>query len=229
MKMGSVLMGIMSEIEKQRINNDFVYMMLYSSEHIADRDHYHRELAKSLLNYLHIEPDHPTDKVAQCMREIVGLDPKTPPAFNADHEKLDPTVDAYNRHMWQVGCTAILAFTDTMGEEHLVARKCALDALLFMNLNLRPQFLAWLMKNDSGVCETDVRVINRAGLCVFAMRDVNSSLQAFVNGVKRLETVVSHLRGMYPIRVGVYNPVDWSETDEVLPEFPMDFCLEDVD
>lgn len=217
----------MEMVEQQRIKGDFIYMMLYSANDDHARAHYHRELAKALLNYLHIRPDDPHDQIAECMRKVAGLDPTTPPQFATEEFTDSPKLNEYIHHMIHDCCCATLTFMGTMSDAQPVIRKCAQDGLLFMNLHLNPPFLQWLMESDPSIRATDVQVHNKQWLQIFSKKDIRESLQQLVNSVMTLETVVAYLRGAYITCVGTVNPGAYEEDgDSMVPDIPSDFCID---
>lgn len=214
-------------VEEQRIHNDFIYMMLFSPNDDHARAHYHRELAKRLLNYLHILPNDPHSNIAECMRKIADVDPATLPQFVDDTFTDSEKINEYIHHMIDNCCCAILTYTGIMAEPQPVIRKCAQDGLLFMNLHLNPPFLQWLIESNPNACATDVRVCDKEWLQIFSKKDIRQTLQQLVNSVQTLDTAVAHLRGAYITCVGTANPVAYKGDDEdLLPEIPNDFCLD---
>lgn len=219
----------MDIVENQRVSNDFIYMMLYSAadNDVYAREHYHKELATSVLNYLHIRADDPTDPIASCMRLVAKVDATAPQKFEAEKLHAQAWTNEYIYHMWHDCCCAIKAHMVRIDDSQETIQKTAMDALLFISLHLHPPFLNWLLESDPAVRPTDVAVLDKVWLQIFTGRDVREAISQLVNGVMTLETAVAHLRGTYVMLIGVYNPsVNTEDESDMMPDIPDDFCID---
>ncbi len=223
-------MRIMPDIERQRANNDFMYMMLFSctEEHIATRAWYHREMAARVLHLLGVDPGSPNDVVAVCMRKFV--DNALPPlpadtiARGEDvRRKLPETESARIHFAYRTLCTNIDAvFQPPVTIE---TRKTVQDVLLFFNLLMFPGFLQWLRECDPAACPDDVHVLDPDKLYVFVTRYVSSCFNMSMPGVQPIQDLVMNLRNSYVLHVGTYNPDAPVRAMDALPDIPDDYQM----
>jgi hypothetical protein len=220
---GMNIMKVMVDIEELRAKHDFCYKMLYAANAEAYREHYHAEIGARLLSYLGLSAAAPANEVVLCISKYTNVTAETrqdpayaytgPPSY--EREALLTT--------WETFCAAVLSNTRAGVVSKVDDRKLGQDALLFMHLAYNPPFIDWLRNGDPDENADDVPVLNADQLFVFGARDVAHSVHLFNNTASiRLEDMVTHLRGHYPISVGVYNP-DMGSPDEDFPDIPDDY------
>lgn len=225
---GMELMQMMPHIEALRAKNDFVYMMLYSSERIPEREYYIEHIMARVLAFLGIAPDAPHNSVAMCVRTYVGALPELDEDACAPENTLANVEREYICNTWITACTAINTSAKVVSAEFAVIRKNVHDTLLFLALSYYPDFLKWLRNCNPVEYHDDVFVLNPNALLIFADRVVRPSIESFLNCTVSFSDMVAHLTGSYVITVGVYEPsedAEHTEKSDFMPDIPDDYQM----
>jgi len=225
---GMELMQIMSHIERQRAAKDHVYMMLFSSENIAERAHYHGEMATRVLHMLGTHVADPENSVARCVREYVCASPPQLPdavakACTASFARIPRMRAEAIATVYHTACTLFL--NAARGADPIKHRKAVQDAFLFLNLLWFPDYLEWLCSSDPVSNPDDVPVLDPDTLRNFVVADVSKAFNACIGAAKKFEDMVSELNANYILRVGAYNPDMHSLPSTDLPDFPDDYRM----
>lgn len=215
-------------VQPKRMERDYVYFMLMT----RDRESHHEQmccLACIILETLRIDPDHPTDPVAKCMRKVVS--PKLSEHPNAKRINPEDTTQAASTSMqksilsWRNVALAIDSYLNNIGEwetsqsiklEYRI--KDAQDALLFSALVLCRPFFEWFQKADDSSVDIKDRnpnsptIYHKERFISFARNNLPLLLENLMNGTQSrmsgIDEYVSKCRSMYITIVGVYHPDD---------------------
>lgn len=233
---GMELMQIMPAIERLRATRDHIYMMLFSAEYIAEREHYHHAMGERVLHMLGARADDPENMAAVFVREFVML-PDALPTLDAENARAgaeDVKRQARDKREAQciayaTACTIFLNSARTGDQDdpdrRRKYRKVAQNAFLFLNLLWFPGYLDWLCDADPASHPDDVSVLDPDALRNFVVVDVAKGFKACIGGAKQFEDMVSELTSNYILRVGTYNPDMHAMPTSCVPDLPDDYCM----